>query len=155
MAWTTAQLQAAIAALDVPDDSDAQIAGLLNAQTVVLSEQPFPWGQALLLARTAATGDWARIVARSRQTPALPPATPTDAAILAAINATESQPGDVIDPTDAATWAAFQAGLAALEASGDLSSATIAAIGALTTVTAAAWTPPIQPNDVFNARGGV
>jgi hypothetical protein len=151
MAWTFNQLKAAIAALSPVPDGVSAIAAAINAQTVTATGAPFQWLAAKVLARTAPTGDWARIVARSRQTPTLPPVTPTDAAILAAINATESGDTDLIDPGSTATWAAFQGGISALEASGDLASATASAILALADPTLPAWQPPVTEGDIQTA----
>lgn len=106
----------------------------------VLTGQPFSWAAAKGIARGATTLDWPRIVARSAQRASAvlpPPGTPLDpntAAILMAVNATESQDGDMVDPSHPEGWAAFQAGLAALQAIGDLSAKTVAAITALGTV---------------------
>lgn len=150
-AWTHAQLKAAYIALGSPADLGAA-ATTLNAQTVTLSNQPFAWSSGKAIARRAATGDWSRIVARSRQVPALPPATALDAAILAAINAVEAEDGDVIDPTNAAEWGAFQGGISALATEGDISSATIAAITALTSPTVPVWEPPVTGADIQNAK---
>jgi hypothetical protein len=152
MAWTYAALKAALAALSpVPPDIPSQVAAI-NAQTITLTNQPFAWSVAKALARTATTGDWSRIVARARQTPTLPPATATDAAILMAINAVEAEDADVMDPTNAERWATLQAGLAALQAIGDISAATVAAINALTTVTQPAWVPAVTAGDVQTAE---
>jgi hypothetical protein len=153
MSWTYAQLQAADAAL-VPTQSDpAQAAIVLNAQTIILNNQPVAWPAAKRIARTSSTGDWARIVARARQIPTLPPMTATDAAILAAINAIESEDTDIIDPANTAEWTAFQTGLNALQATGDISVATISAISALTTSIVPAWIPAVTAGDVQTARG--
>lgn len=152
MAWTYTQLKAAIATLSPTPVGPAAIAAVLNAQTVTLAAQPITWGPVKLLARTSATGDWSRIVARSRMTPALPPASTLDAAILAAINATEGMDNDVIDPGNAAAWATFQGGMAALEATGDIAAATVAAILALTGPTVPMWQPLICSGDVQTAE---
>ena len=132
--------------------TDAAALVLVEALTITLTNQPIPWPTVETIARTSATGDWSRIVARSRQVPTLPPATATDAAILAAINATESQNTDVLDPTNAPVWAAWQAGFAALEATGDLAATTVAAITALTTQTVLTY-PGVTQNDIWVARG--
>ncbi|WP_428485934.1 hypothetical protein [Rhodopila sp.] len=157
--WTYAALKTAVAALSpVPATLDLVVAAI-NAQSTTLTSQTFPWSAAKLIARQASTGDWSRIVARARGTPALPPASTADQAILAAINAVESLDSDIIDPTNAPTWAAFQAGLAALGpsgpggiGSGDISAATIAAITALTTVTGPAWVPAVTAGQVQTAE---
>lgn len=78
-----------------------------------------------------AHGRWARLVVRARQTPAIPPATEADAAILAAINATSMADDQELDPGPSAEASAFQAGLAALVAVGDVTPDLAAAIGAL------------------------
>jgi hypothetical protein len=151
-AWTYATLKTALAALNpLPPDIPSQVAAI-NAQTITLTNQPFAWMAARLAARTAGTGDWSRVIARSRQTPALPPATANDAACLAAINAVQLSDNDIIDPTNAAEWATFQAGLTALAATGDLAAATIVAINALTTTTLPAWVPAVTAGDVQTAE---
>ena len=119
------------------------IAALLNAEYNIvtpgttLTGQPFPWAAAKGIARGAPTMDWSRIVVRSAQRAnvVLPPAgqalDPASAAILVAVNATESQDSDMIDPAHKEGWAAFEQGLGLLQMVGDLSSATVAAIVAL------------------------
>lgn len=150
---TYAQIMTAISALPLPTPTDpVTIAGLLNAQTMTLNNQPFMLSQARMMARLSMTGDWARIVTRSRMTANLPPTTVADMAILAAINVCAGGDTDVIDPSNSAAWAVWQAGMAALEASGDLSAATVAEISALTTVTVPVWIPELQPNDIKTAQ---
>ena len=153
MPWTMSQLKAAMAAYPAPQPTTPDAwAAALNTQTTTLTNQPFTLGQARVIARQSLAGDWARIVMRSRQTATLPPATATDAAVLAAINVCAGSDGDVIDPNSSATWAAWQAGMAALEASGDLSSASAAAIAALTTKTVEVWQPALTAGDIQNAE---
>lgn len=152
MTWTYADLKTAITALSPMPSGFQAIANAINGQTTTLTNQPVKWADAKRLARTASTGDWSRIVARSRQVPAVPPATATDSAILAAINAVESADADVIDPTNSAEWTAFQNGLSALQAAGDLASATVSAIQALTSVTGPKWVPAVTPGDVQTAE---
>ena len=151
---TYAQIKQAIAALPAPVPTDpSAVAAALNAQTVAMQNQPFPLSAARLIARQSASGDWARIVTRARMTANLPPTTAADMAILAAINVCAGGDSDVIDPANTATWTAWQEGVGALEASGDLSAATVAAIAALTTMTVPAWVPAIQAIDVATAQG--
>jgi len=151
MAWTYAQLAAAYNALSPVPASLSDACAALNAQTTTLTNQPITWLATKKIARIASTGDWSRIVARSRQVPALPPVTATDVAILAAINAEQSEDADILDPTNTAQWDAFQAGISALEASGDLTSATAAAIVALATVVMPTWQPAVTPGDLQTA----
>lgn len=150
--WTLAQIKAADAALSPAQPDPAAAAAALNAQTVSQTNRPILWADAKKVARTSSTGDWSRIVARSKQTPTLPPATANDAAILAAINAVESEDGDLIDPANSAQWTTFINGISSLEAAGDLSSATAAAIQGLTSVTTPTWQPPLTAGDVQTAR---
>lgn len=151
MPWTYAELKVADAALGVADAAAA--AAALNAQTDTLTNQVVRWVDAKRVARLAATGDWSRIVARARQTPALPPTTAIDAAILAAINAVESMEADLIDPSDTAGWSAWVGGISTLKAAGDLSQASVDAIMALTTHARPVWDPPVSDQDVLAARG--
>ena len=150
MAWTYQALAAAYNAITPAPADHAAAAVAINAPTVTTTGQPFLWSQATFIARTSVTGDWGRIVARSRQTPALPPVTAIDFAILAAINAVEGVGTDVIHPVDPA-WAAMQAGFAALLATGDISAATVAAIEALTISVSPAWEPPVTADDIASA----
>lgn len=150
MMWTYAQVKAADVKLAISDLTAATAA--LNAQIMTATNQTFTWLQAKTVAQTSITGDWSRIVARSRQTPTIPPVTGTDVAILAAINATEMSDTQVIDPTIAAGWSAVQSGLSALQTIGDLSSASVSAINALTTVTSPVWSPALTAGDVQTAR---
>ena len=106
----------------------------VRAYQVTLTNQIVALSAAKRIARMAATGDWGRVMARSDQVPNLPPTTATDAAILAAKNVTSMPDTDQIDPTNAGEWATFQNGLSALQAIGDLSAATVTAIGALTSL---------------------
>ena len=106
----------------------------MQSYQLTLTNQPVSWSSIKRVARTASTGDWARVLARSEQTPNLPPATSTDAAILAAKNAVSSLDTDLIDPTNTAEWSALQNGLSALQAEGDMAASTVAAINALPTV---------------------
>lgn len=152
MTWSYSEVKAADAAQQPPIADLTQAAETLNAQTITVSNRPFKWRDAKRIARAAPTGDWSRIVARARMTPALPPATPGDAAILAAINAVESNDEDIIDPTDSAAWQALQAGIAALHGIGDLSTATIAALGELTTVIVPKWDPRLDAGHIQTAR---
>lgn len=152
MTWTNDELKVAIGGLSPMPPDDNAIANVLNVQTVARTGQPFPWGKVKGVARRSATGDWARIVARARQMPVLPPATALDVAILAAINATEGVDSDIIDPAHAEAWGAFQGGVAALRASGDLSVATASAIAALASQTGLLWEPPVTAADVQTAK---
>lgn len=106
----------------------------VQAYKVTLTNQPISWQAVKLVARRSSTGDWGRVEARSEQTPNLPPSTATDAAILAAKNAVSMADTDMVDPTNATDWTAFQNGLTTLQTSGDISSATVTAINALTSV---------------------
>lgn len=103
----------------------------LNAEVVTMDNQPVRWGDAKGIARGAPTLDWSRIIARSRHSATLPPATAEDMAVLVAINATESGDGDELNPANERGWAAFLAGLGALQAVGDLSQDTVDRIKAL------------------------
>lgn len=150
MTWSYADLKVADSALGI--DDPAQAAAALNARTVTKTGQKFFWKDAKRLARESATGDWGRIVARSRLQPNLPPASLADAAILAAINAVESADDDVIDPSDPGSWQAWQSGLAALSAIGDLSANTITALNGLPTVVQLEWDPPPSDQDIIHAR---
>lgn len=150
MSWTPAQLKAADASLGIADPAEA--AAALAQQTATLHNQPFMWADAKRVARESPTGDWARIVMRSRQVASLPPQTPFDAAILAAINAVESADTDVVDPNDPGSWQAWSSGIAALSGVGDLSAGTVAALAALQTRTAPTFTPPPTDQDVTHAR---
>ncbi|MBW4089882.1 MAG: hypothetical protein HIU82_02065 [Proteobacteria bacterium] len=149
MGWTPAQIGTAWSEISpTPASLNAGLAQV-QAYVVTLTNQPVSWHSVKLIARTSTTGDWGRVLARSDQTPALPPTTSVDAAILAAKNAVSMQDTDMVDPTNTTHWDAFQAGLSTLEASGDLSSATVAAINALTSVT----TTPLAGVQLYDLQG--
>lgn len=126
----------------------AQAAAALNSQGV---PSPIKWPDVKHLARVSISGDWARVITRSKQAANLPPQNRIDLAILAAINAVESLEGDTIDPSDSAQWAMFRDGMAALHAVSDLSSATMQAILALATPLPV-WVPPLTEDVVKAAR---
>lgn len=138
----------------------AQKLAAINAATVTTAtpNQPFPLSAAANVAKTSPNFSWARITQRAQAVAALPPATATDGAILAARTVVATDPGQMIDPGLPAAWGAWQAGIGALEAVGDLSAADVAAITALTTVTtsqpwwqANGYTSPVGPNDLVAA----
>lgn len=122
-----------------PSNGPSALAAIntINTVTVQIAAAPYEFQSVLSILQKS--GSWARIVARSRQTPALPPATPTDAAILAAINATEMQPTETIDPADTVTMSALNAGISALEAIGDVTAADVTAVQALASVATPWW----------------
>jgi len=145
-------------AFDLAQPSGATDAERLAAYIAPINvARVFITGEAKTIARQSATGDWSRIVLRSRQVATIPPATANDVAVLAAINVTESLDTDPIDQSNTATWPAWQAGIAALEASGDLSSASAALIAALSTQTTTqaaidGWVNPPNEDDLAAAR---
>lgn len=128
----------------------AEIAALLAApvQAAVPEPQPkaFKWGDARGIAQ--AHGCWPMIVLRARGTPAMPPQTAQDGAILAAINAVSAEREQIINAADPGEWGAFSAGVQAFAAVGDLTEAAAAAILALGT-----YQPPTPPDEP--ARWGV
>lgn len=87
-------------------------------------------------------------------TPAMPPATVADGAILAAVNAVAMNEAWVIDPSVAVPWSAMQNGLGALQAVGDLTASDVAAITALTTVVVPRWPVVLTSADITSARSG-
>lgn len=140
MDWQT--IKADLAAQD-PNISLEQKVAAINLLTITSTNQPFTLGQAKAIARTSATADWSLIVGLSRGTPRVPPTTPQDYAILAAINVTEGLDSDVIDPNNTAVWLAFTNGLAALGAVGALSTASSTAILGLATQTVPKYIPAL------------
>ena len=116
MTWTYAALKGAIAALSPPPalGDYAGAAAVLNAQTATLTGQAFTVHDAKIVAQPSGNMSWARILQRA----AAPDA-------------------QVVDPSSAG-YAAWQAGLGALQGVGDLTAADVAAINALATVTAPA-----------------
>ena len=85
-------------------------------------------------ARALVRGEWARIAVRARQTPSMTadgaPATPTDAAILAAINAAAMLDDQEITPDE---WPSLSQGIAVLAAVKDISADLASEIAALAT----------------------
>jgi hypothetical protein len=135
-----------------------QIAALMAAPVPAPTPDPVPrafkWGDARGIAQSH--GCWPLIVLRARATPTIPPATVTDGAVLAAINAVSTEREQVIDATDAAVWQAFTTGIAAFRAVGDLTEAAVTAILALGTEQPP--TPPAGPSRwlvVIDGIGGV
>ena len=153
MTWTYAALKGAIAALSPPPalGDYAGAAAVLNAQTATLTGQAFTVHAAKIVAQTSTNMSWARILQRAQATAAIPPATATDAAILAARTVASMDDAQVVDPSSAG-YAAWQAGLNALQGVGDLTTADVAAINALATVAAPAWSPPVTAGDVQTAE---
>lgn len=136
-------LAAAIAALSPPAGSVSDALERLSAETTTLTNQPFAAVRAKVIAQTSANLSWGKIVQLSR-------GTGTDVATLAAITIYEVLDSQTIDPTNAAAWAAWNAGIAALQAGGYLSADDVTAISALTTVTAPTW-PGLTYGDVQGA----
>ena len=110
--------------------TDAQLAAALVAPSITV-QVPVSWQQVRVVAQESPNMSWARITVRAEQTPALPPVTPLDAAILVARNAVSMADSQSVDPAKSAQWTAFQNGLTALQAQGDLTAADVAAIVAL------------------------
>ena len=152
--WTYAALKAAIAALSpAPAAGDyAGAAAALNAQTVTLTGQAFTVGAAKLVAQTSGNMSWARVLQRAQGTATVPPATTMDMAILAARTIVSMPDAQLVNPAAGSGWAAWLAGLTALQAVGDLTAADVAAIDALASVTAPAWSPPVTAGDVQTAE---
>lgn len=137
--------------------TDAEVAAALRAATVQVTVA-VPWSAIRAVAQSA--GDWAFIVARSRQVATLPVATFADAAIVAATHASTMEGGQTIAADDSAGWATFLRGLDVLVAAGDVTVETADAVKALRTasVTLAAsigWPGGvIWPGDVARLRKG-
>ena len=148
MAWTYAQLKAAIAALPA---GTAGIAAAINAQTVAMTNVIVLWTDMKAVLRTAPTGDWAKIVMRSRMPSVVPPVSAQDFAVMAAINAVQSENTDRFDPTNAQVWAAVQSGINALANVGDVAPATLTILNSLTSRTSPVWEPPVTAGDIQTA----
>lgn len=152
MAWTYASLKLAINALNpVPPDL-ASIAAAINAQTTTTTGVSFTWQSARTIAQTSVNASWSRIIVRARETPARPPVTLQDMAILTAINAVSMDGSLLVEPSNAAAWAAFQSGLGALQAVGDLIASDVAAISLLTQATIPKWQPAVNTGDIQTAQ---
>lgn len=155
--WTPQQLKAAVLALSPAPADDQAAADAINAQTVQASPADFPAAFAFNVLDASATADWFKVVQRSKQ--ALSgSATPTaaDMAVLAASAAVALMqvPGETVRASDTTTWARFTASLAALQAVGDVSAASVSAITALATPspTAPKWVPAVTSGDVQTAK---
>ena len=122
--------------------SAAEIAALMNAPVVAAAPSPQPraflWRSAKALAQEY--GRWALIALRARGTPATPPASAADFAVLTALNAISMADDQQIDPAHPVKWATFCGGLASLVAVGDLTAEIAAEIEAL-----GAYQPPPPP----------
>ncbi|WP_372918756.1 hypothetical protein [Sandarakinorhabdus sp.] len=133
--------------------TNAEAAAALRAATVPVTVA-VPWRDIRAVAQSA--GDWAFIVARSRQVATLPVATFADAAIVAATHASTMEGGQTIAADDSAGWATFLQGLGVLVAAGDVTLATSDAVKALRTAKIApasqlGW-PQVTEHDVAHAR---
>lgn len=106
----------------------------IKTPEATLSNQPVRWQDIRRAAQS--TGEWPRI--RRLSETRLPEGTPNDdpkqQIIDAAINATETDNDQVIDPSDPDAWGPFQVGLKAFRDAGVLSDVTINRISGLTTV---------------------
>lgn len=153
MPWTYPALKAAVAALSPVAATDAAAAAAINAQTTTLAAQDFPASAARDVLLTAM--EWPHVVLRARGTPSgVTPPSSSDQAIAAAIAATELAAGSVVvRASQAASWTAFSNAMSALEAVGDISAASVAAIGALRTPTIPTWQPPVSAADIAASRG--
>ena len=133
--------------------SDAEAADAVNAATVS-RVRVFRWGDAR--SEAIRHGRWGYVLARARLTPVVPVATAADAAIMAAIQAANMEATQEIAPSDDDAWAALCQGLAALQASGDITQAcsdAIMALGAedVSPATMIGW-PAVTVHDVAHAR---
>jgi hypothetical protein len=139
-------LSAAIAGLSPAAASVGDALTRLSAQTTTLIHQPFAAAAAKVIAQTSANLSWGKIVQLSRSTGA-------DVATLAAITIYEVPDSQRIDPTNGPAWAAWNAGIAALQAQGALSADDVAALSALSTATSPTW-PGLTYGDVQTAAEG-
>ena len=148
-AWTYLQLKAAYVAIGSPPLAAA--VATLNAQTVAVTNAIILWPDMKAVLRMAPTDDWEKIVIRSRMPSVVPPVSAQDFAVMAAINALESESTDRFDPTNAPVWAAVQAGIQALANVGDVAPATVAILASLTSKTSPVWEPPVTAGDIQTA----
>lgn len=151
MSWTHAQVAAAFNALSPAPASLAAGVVILNTQTTTLTGQNISAQAAFDILETSATGDWAKIVLRSRGTlSGSSPPSATDNAVSAAIEATALLQSSeaTIETSNAGVATLLGSWLAALVASGDVSSASEAAILALASVTEPTWQPPLEIADL-------
>lgn len=134
MSWTTAQLQAAITALNAPGDTDAQIAALLNAQTSTGSVPTETFFTGNEMFNCIVWSEFEAITA-AQQT------------LLLQVCAI---PGNLLGGSASPFIAPFFGTLAAKMPN------TITALVALAqALVTPVWSPPVLANDVFNARGGI
>lgn len=123
--------------------TNGEVLALLNAPVPAAVPKPvlrkFKWGEARGIAQ--AHGCWPLIKVRSRGTPAIPPQSIEDGAILAAINAVDTERDQDIDATDPAVWGAFTGGIEAFLAVGDLTQQAADAI-----LTLGTYQPPTPPD---------
>lgn len=134
--------------------SHAEAATALRTRTKTRS-RPVVWRD--VKGTALRTGHWAMVAALSRNTPSLPPATPQDMAILAAINAVAMDDSRKIDPDDPGEWQPFVASIGALRTAGCLTQEVADAVLALGTETISegaeiGW-PAVTEFDVEAARG--
>ena len=148
-AWTYPQLKAAYVAAGSP--AMAAAVATLNAQTVAMTNVVVLWTDMKAVLRAVSTGDWAKIVLRSRMLSVVPPVSAQDFAVMAAINAVQSENTDRFDPTNAQVWTAVQSGINALAAVGDVAPATVTILASLTSKTSPVWEPPVTAGDIQTA----
>lgn len=150
MAWTQADLTAAVAALD-PGLDDGQAAAALNAQFLVR-----PGGVPMYLVRLALvlSRDWAAVERLARQGStasagvAMAPAESAAVCLRAFIASEQSIPAR-FDPA----WPAVEAMMDDLSAAGALTRSTRATIEAgRVDDYSPRWQPPVAPDDVAAAR---
>ena len=121
----------------------------LQAQTTTLTGQPIAVPSMFAVLEGSTAGDWAKVVLRSRGTPSgVSPPTAADQAISAAIEAVALfQAGGAVTAQE---WPLCSSWLNALEAVGDVSSASVTAITALSTVTVPTF-PGLEMGDLQTA----
>lgn len=152
MAWTYPALKTAADALVGVVGFQAQ-ADALNAQVQALINRATTYGAVRAILKQAPTGDWAKIVARSKTTATLPPVTGADIGVLAAILLVSVEDADVLDPNLTAFWTQFTSWMGNLATLGDLSAASRTAVLALISGTGPVWLPAITPRDIWIAQG--
>jgi hypothetical protein len=153
MTWTITDLQTTDSALGIDDIAAA--AAAINQQKITLTQQDTAIVDMQRVLLSSATGDWAKIVARSRMSLT---GTAVDGAILAAINAcalvNAAQAGTlrVVQTSVPEIATAFNQSLQGLLAVGDITQDSVNSIEALQTVIKDQWIPPVTAGDIQTAR---
>ena len=151
MAWTYSQLASSFAALSPMPSSLSSAVETLNAQTVSLMNQNVIIQEAFSILVSSSSGDWAKVVLRSRESlSGSSSPTAADNAVIAAIQAVSLlQSGlSTIETSNSSIASLLESWLSSLASVGDISSSSVSGILSLSTAIIPMWQPAIQVADL-------